>query len=83
MSFRPFSLGDVLLLQRLRKYSTPLQIERILLESISPVRTVLRSCFPWYRHSSFTYVLRQEENGLAREGLIQLHLRPFTPTKLT
>ena len=78
MSFRPFSLGDALLLQRLRKYSTPLQIERILLESISPVRTVLRSCFPWYRHSSFTYVLRQEENGLAREGLIQLHLRPHT-----
>ena len=78
MSFRPFSLGDALLLQRLRNCSTPLQIERILLESISPVRTVLRSCFPWYRHSSFTYVLRQEENGLAREGLIQLHLRPHT-----
>ncbi len=78
MSFRPFSLGDALLLQRLRKYSTPLQIERILLESISPVRTVLRSGFPWYRHSSFTYVLRQEENGLAREGLIQLHLRPHS-----
>ena len=78
MSFRPFSLGDALLLQRLRKYSTPLQIERILLESISPVRTVLRSCFPWYRHSSFTYVLRQKEHGLAREGLIQLHLRPHT-----
>ena len=76
MSFRPFSLGDALLLQRLRKYSTPLQIERILLEPISPVRTALRSCFPWYRHSSFTFVLRQEEHGLAREGLIQLHLRP-------
>ena len=76
MSFRPFSLGDALLLQRVRKYSTPLQIERILLEPISPVRTALHSCFPWYRHSSFTYVLRQEEHGLAREGLIQLHLRP-------
>ncbi len=78
MSFRPFSLGDVLLLQRLRKYSTPLQIERILLEPISPVRTVLHSCFPWYRPGSFTYVLRQEEHGLAREGLIQLHLRPHS-----
>ena len=78
MSFRPFSLGDALLLQRLRNYSTPLQIERILLESISPVRTALRSRFPWYRHSSFTYVLRQEENGLAREGLIQLRLRPHS-----
>lgn len=76
MSFRPFSLGDALLLQRLRNVSTPLQIERILLESISPVRTALRSRFPWYRHSSFTYVLRQEENGLAREGLIQLRIRP-------
>ena len=78
MSFRPFSLGDALLLQRLRNYSTPLQIERILLESISPVRTALRSRFPWYRHSSFTYVLRQEENGLAREGLIQLRIRPHS-----
>jgi len=76
LSFRPFSLGDALLLQRLRSVSTPLQIERILLESISPVRTALRSRFPWYRHSSFTYVLRQEENGLAREGLIQLRIRP-------
>ena len=78
MSFRPFSLGDALLLQRLRNYSTPLQIERILLESISPVRTALRSRLPWYRHSSFTYVLRQEENGLAREGLIQLRIRPHS-----
>jgi hypothetical protein len=78
LSFRPFSLGDALLLQRLRNYSTPLQIERILLESISPVRTALRSRFPWYRHSSFTYVLRQEENGLAREGLIQLRIRPHS-----
>ena len=78
LSFRPFSLGDALLLQRLRNYSTPLQIERILLESISPVRTALRSRFPWYRHSSFTYVLRQEENGLAREGLIQLRIRPYS-----
>ena len=78
MSFRPFSLGDALLLQRLRNVSTPLQIERILLESISPVRTALRSRFPWYRHSSFTYVLRQEENGLAREGLIQLRIRPHS-----
>ena len=78
LSFRPFSLGDALLLQRLRNYSTPLQIERILLESISPVRTALRSRFPWYRHSSFTYVLRQQENGLAREGLIQLRIRPHS-----
>ena len=78
MSFRPFSLGDALLLQRLRSVSTPLQTERALLESISPVRTALRSCFPWYRHSSFTYVLRQEENGLAREGLIQLRIRPHS-----
>ena len=78
MSFRPFFLGDALLLQRLRKYSTPLQIERILLESVSPVRTVLRSCFSWYRHSSFTYVLRQEENGLGREGLVQLRIRPHS-----
>ncbi len=79
MSFRPFFLGDALLLQRLRNYSTPLQIERILLESVSPVRTALRSGFPWYRHSSFTYVLRQEENGLASEGLIQLRVRPHSP----
>ena len=78
MSFRPFHLGDALLLQRLRNVSTPLQIERTLLQSVSPVRTALRSCFPWYRHSSFTYVLRQEENGLAREGLIQLRIRPHT-----
>ena len=76
MSFRPFYLGDALLLQRLRNVSSPLQIERILLESVSPVRTAIRSCFPWYRHSSFTYVLRQKENGLAREGLIQLRIRP-------
>ncbi len=78
MSFRPFYLGDALLLQRLRNVSTPLQIERALLQSVSPVRTALRSCFPWYRHSPFTYVLRQEENGLAREGLIQLRIRPHT-----
>ncbi len=78
MSFRPFYLGDALLLQRLRNVSSPLQIERTLLESISPVRTAIRSCFPWYRHSSFTYVLRQEENGLAREGLIQLRIRPHS-----
>ena len=78
LSFRPFYLGDALLLQRLRNVSSPLQIERTLLESISPVRTAIRSCFPWYRHSSFTYVLRQEENGLAREGLIQLRIRPHS-----
>lgn len=76
MSFRPFSLGDILLLQRIRRYSTRLQIERTLLESASPLRVALQSCVPWHVHNSFTFVLRQKEHGLVREGLIQLQLRP-------
>lgn len=78
MSFRPFSLGDALLLQRLRKHSTPLHFERFLLEPVSPLRTVLNAFFAWRRHAFFTYILRQEENGLAREGIIQLYLRPHS-----
>lgn len=80
MSFRPFSLGDTLLLQRLRNYATPLQIESIPLESVSPARTVIRS---WYRNRSFarkktgsppaspTYVLPCADRVLLARNILQ------------
>ena len=76
MTIRPFTVGDVLLLQNLSRHATQLHIEKTLMQPRSPIWSALRTCFPWRSSSCITYVLRQDENGLARAGLVQLEVRP-------
>jgi hypothetical protein len=76
LTIRPFTLGDIFLLQHLSRYATQLHIEKTLMQPRSPMWSALRTSFPWRSSSCITYVLRQEENGLARAGLIQLEVRP-------
>ncbi len=73
---RPFSLGDLFLLQQLGRYATQLHIEKNLLQPRSSMLSALRACLPWGSGSCITYVLRQQENGLARAGVIQIEVRP-------
>lgn len=75
MGIRLFSLGDTVLLQRLRRYVTPLHTERALLDPYSPLRTALSVYFPWNESHHVTHILRQDENGLARAGFIQTQVQ--------
>jgi hypothetical protein len=79
LAIRPFRLGDVFLLQQLNRYATQLHIEKSLLQHQSCMWDALRTALPWGSSPGMTYVLRQEENGLARAGLLQLEVRPERP----
>lgn len=79
MTIRPFSLGDVFLLQSLSRYATLLHIEQTLLQPQSPVWTALRASMLSMSGNISTHVLRQEENGLARAGFVQIEIRPNRP----
>lgn len=79
MTIRPFTLGDIFLLQHLNRYATQLHIEKSLLQHQSCMWDALRTALPWVSSPGMTYVLRQEENGLARAGLLQLEVRPQRP----
>ncbi len=79
MAIRPFTPGDIFLLHHLSRYVTPLHIEKSLLHSPSVLVNAMRSALPWERNGCMTFVLRQEENGLARAGLIQIELHADRP----
>lgn len=76
MPIRPFAPGDVLLIQRLSRYATRFHIGRFLLQPSSPLQTAFSVYLPWAHKSGVTYVLRQEEHGLARAGFAQWQLHP-------
>ncbi len=79
MPVQPFRVGDALLLQRLGRTATELNMEQALLEPYPTVRTALGSVLPWGGNGRFTYVLQQADNGLARAGFVQLVQRPGRP----
>lgn len=79
MAIRPFRFGDVVLVQRLLRYATQLNIEKTLLCPQSPLWTALGAFLPWGRTGTMTYVLRQDDNGLVRAGFVQIQQRPGRP----
>ncbi len=79
MPVQPFRVGDALLLQRLRRTATELNMEQALLEPYPVVRTALGSALPWGGNGRFTYMLQQADNGLARAGFAQILQRPGRP----
>ncbi|RLT40304.1 MAG: hypothetical protein DWI57_08675 [Chloroflexi bacterium] len=76
MPIRPFAPGDALLVQRLSRYATRFHIGRFLLQPSSPLQAAFSAYLPWAYRSGITYVLRQEEHGLARAGFVQWQLHP-------
>ena len=76
MPIRPFAPGDALLVQRLSRYATRFHIGRFLLQPSSPLQAAFSAYLPWAYKSSVTYVLRQENHGLARAGFAQWQLHP-------
>lgn len=76
MPIRPFAPGDALFVQRLSRYATRFHIGRYLLQPSSPLHAAFSAYLPWAFKSGVTYVLRQEENGLARAGFVQWQLHP-------
>ena len=76
MAVRPFAPGDVVLVQRLRRYATKFHIAKHLLQPFSPLWAALSAYLPWEHHTCLTYVLRQDGNGLARTGFAQWRLLP-------
>lgn len=74
MPIRPFTLGDVLLVQRLSRYATRFHIGRFLLQPSSPLQDAFSAYLPWAYKSGVTYILRQEEHELARMGFVQWQL---------
>lgn len=76
---RHFQPGDILLLQRLGKQATSLNLERTLTEPRSVNRVAFTALMPWTTAKVMTYVLHQRHNALARNGLIQLRKRPNRP----
>ena len=76
MPIRPFTPGDSLLVQRLSRHATRFHIGRFLLQPSSPLQAAFSAYLPWAYKSGVTYVLRQEEHGLARAGFVQWRLHP-------
>lgn len=73
---RPFQLGDVLLLQRLQRQSTKLNVVQALLQPRSPSWAALTAVKPWDNTKVMTCVLHQNGHGLARAGVLQAQRRP-------
>lgn len=76
MPIRPFAPGDIFLIQRLSRYATRFHIGRYLLHPSSPLQAAFSAYLPWAYKNSVTYVLRQDEHGLARAGFVQWQLHP-------
>jgi hypothetical protein len=79
LAIRPFQLGDILLIQRLRRNASELNIEQALLDPHPVLRTAFSSIVPWNGNGRFTFVLEQKDHHLARAGFIQIckrHNRP-------
>lgn len=81
---RPFELGDIFLIQRLRRQATKLNIVQALLQPHSPTWAAFSAVNPWDDAKVATYVLHQSGHDLARAGYLQARKRPDTPeTELT
>ena len=76
---RPFQIGDLLLVQRLGRQATSLNVIQALLQPRTALRTAVAATAPWAGAGAATYVLRQQGNGLARAGFIQVKKRPGRP----
>ncbi len=76
---RPFQFSDVLLIQRLGRQATTLNIVQSLLQPQSPLWASLGTLFPWSHTRVITYVLRQQGHGLARVGFLQAQKRSGRP----
>ena len=76
---RPFQIGDLLLVQRLSSQATQLNAIQALLRPRTAASTAISSVIPWAGANANTYVLKQDENSLARDGLIQAQKRPGRP----
>lgn len=76
---RPFQIGDLLLVQRLGRQATSLNVIQALLQPRPPLSTALMQLAPWGGAGLATYVLRQQGNGLARAGFLQIRKRPHRP----
>ena len=73
---RPFQPGDTILLQRLQRQATKLNLVQSLLRPRSPSWVALSALLPWDNAGNTTYVLHQNGHGLARAGFLQAQRRP-------
>ncbi len=73
---RPFHLRDLLLVRRLQKEGTPLDIEEQLTQPRSPLTSVLIEKLFKPRTNSSTYILNQQNDNHRVLGLVQLRTRP-------
>lgn len=69
---RPFKIGDLVLVQRLHRQATNLNIVQALLEPRATTWLALHTLKPWTDKRQTTYVLRQTGHVLARAGLLQV-----------
>lgn len=76
---RPFQIGDLFLVQRLGRQATSLNVIQALLQPRSALYVALAASAPWMGASTSTFVLRQQDNGLARAGFLQSQRRPNRP----
>jgi len=73
---RPFRFSDSLFLQRLVRRSAPLQLERHLTQSYSPLWAALGAPLPWHGSGAATYLHIPTETDPRIDGFIQAIKRP-------
>jgi hypothetical protein len=76
---RPFQFGDIVLIQRLGRQSTKLNVIQSLLQPQSAIWASLSASAPWNDAKVTTYVLRQQGHGLVGIGYLQVQKRPGRP----
>jgi hypothetical protein len=76
---RPFQFGDIVLIQRLGRQSTKLNVVQSLLQPQSAIWASLSAIVPWNDAKVTTYVLRQQGHGLVGIGFLQAQKRPGRP----
>jgi hypothetical protein len=76
---RPFQFGDIVLIQRLGRQSTRLDVVQTLLQPQSAIWASLSAIIPWNDAKVTTYVLRQQGHGLVGIGYLQVQKRPGRP----
>ena len=76
---RSFRLRDSLLVARLQRGGTPLDIEEQLTHPRSPLRSVLLSAILYPRSGPSTFILDQQDDNGRQLGLAQMRHRPGRP----
>jgi hypothetical protein len=76
---RPFQFGDIVLIQRLGRQATKLNIVQSLLQPQSAFWASFTAIVPWNDAKVTTYVLRQQSHGLLGDGFLQVQKRPGRP----